>query len=136
MASKAIRDCRLTGKRIPFEKKATAIFYFADNLSATEVARMVGISLDSARAIRDREQYLIILVRKQMAEQYYRFFEQDVTAYCNREAARQHQQFWQQIHKKAKTLKQSPEALKQLKKLESELAPRPLSANSPKPRSP
>jgi hypothetical protein len=72
MASKSIRDRLLTGSRIPLSKRATAIFFFAENLPATEVAKIVGISLDSARGIRDREQNLIMVLKKTMADQYFR----------------------------------------------------------------
>ncbi len=64
MASKSIRDRLLTGSRIPLSKRATALFFFAENLPATEVAKIVGISLDSARGIRDREQNLIMVLKK------------------------------------------------------------------------
>jgi len=67
-------------------KRQTAIFLFADNVSATKVANTVGISLDSARAIRDREQHLIMELKSIMSEEYLRLWEQDITAYFNREA--------------------------------------------------
>ena len=52
VASKSIRDRRVTGARIPASKTETAILLFADNLPATKVAQTVRISLDSASAIR------------------------------------------------------------------------------------
>ena len=107
MASKSIRDRLLTGSRIPLSKRATAIFFFAENLPATDVAKIVGISLDSARGIRDREQNLIMVLKKTMADQYFRLWEQDTTAYSNREAERDYKQFWREIRKKQKHLEKS-----------------------------
>ncbi len=107
MASKSIRDRLLTGSRIPLSKRATAIFFFAENLPATEVAKIVGISLDSARGIRDREQNLIMVLKKTMADQYFRLWEQDTTAYFNREAEKDYRQFWREIRKKQKDLEKS-----------------------------
>ena len=57
--------------------------FFADNLPATKVAKIVGISLDSARAIRDREQQQIMNVRKATRLAYYFLWEQDIEAYFN-----------------------------------------------------
>jgi hypothetical protein len=85
-------------------KRQTAIFLFADNLPATKVANVVGISLDSARAIRDREQNLIMELKRIMSDEYLRLWEQDITAYFNREAERQYQQFWREVCKKQKAL--------------------------------
>ena len=107
MASKSIRDRLLTGSRIPLSKRATAIFFFAENLPATEVAKIVEISLDSARGIRDREQEVIMECKKTMAEQYFRLWEQDTAAYFNREAEKEYKQFWREIRKKQKDLEKS-----------------------------
>ena len=107
MASKSIRDRLLTGSRIPLSKRATAIFFFAENLPATEVAKIVGISLDSARGIRDREQNLIMVLKKTMADQYLRLWEQDNIAYFNREAEKDYRQFWREVRKKQKDLEKS-----------------------------
>ena len=107
MASKSIRDRLLTGSRIPLSKRATAIFFFAENVPATEVAEIVGISLDSARGIRDREQNLIMVLRKTMADQYLRLWEQGNTAYFNREAEKDYKQFWREVRKKQKDLEKS-----------------------------
>ena len=107
MASKSIRDRLLTGSRIPLHKRATAIFFFADNLLATEVSKIVGISLDSARGIRDREQNLIMEIRKMMADEYFRLWEQDNEAYFKREAEREYQQFWREVRKKQKELEKT-----------------------------
>ena len=107
MASKSVRDRLLTGSRIPLSKRATAIFFFAENLPATEVAKIVRISLDSARGIRDREQNLIMVLKKTMADQYFRLWEQDTTAYFNRGAERDYKQFWREIRKKQKDLEKS-----------------------------
>jgi len=95
MASKSIRDRLLTGSRIPLSKRATAIFFFAENLPATEVAEIVGISLDSARGIRDREQNLIMVLKKAIADEYFRLWEKD------------YKQFWREIRKKQKDLEKS-----------------------------
>ncbi len=107
MASKSIRHRLLTGSRIPLSKRATAIFFFAENLPATEVAEIVGISLDSARGIRDREQNLIMVLKKAIADEYFRLWEQDITAYFNREAEKDYKQFWREIRKKQKDLEKS-----------------------------
>jgi len=107
MASKSIRDRLLTGSRIPLSKRATAIFFFAENPPATEVAEIVGISLDSARGIRDREQNLIMVLKKAIADEYFRLWEQDITAYFNREAEKDYKQFWREIRKKQKDLEKS-----------------------------
>ena len=107
MASKSIRDRLLTGSRIPLSKRATAIFFFAENLPATEVAEIVGISLDSARGIRDREQNLIMVLKKAIADEYFRLWEQDITAYFNREAEKDYKQFWREVRKKQKDLEKS-----------------------------
>ena len=107
MASKSIRDRLLTGSRIPLSKRTTAIFFFAENLPATEVAKIVGISLDSARGIRDREQNLIMVLKKTMADQYLQLWEQDTTAYFNREAEKEYKQFWREVRKKQKDLEKS-----------------------------
>ena len=98
MASKSIRDRLLTGSRIPLSKRATAIFFFAENLPATEVAKIVGISLRFSPWHRDREQNLIMGTRKTMAaDQYFRLWEQDTTAYFNREAEKDYKQFWREM---------------------------------------
>lgn len=107
MASKSIRDRLLTGSRIPLSKRATAIFFFAENLPATEVAKIVGISLDSARGIRDREQELIMILKKTMADHYFQLWERDTTAYFKREAEKDHRQFWRDVRKKQKALEKS-----------------------------
>jgi hypothetical protein len=104
VASKSIRDRTLTGTRIPMAKRQTAIFLFADNVPATKVANVVGISLDSARGIRDREQILIMELKAIMSEEYLRLWEEDVAAYFNREAEKDYQQFWGGILKKQKAL--------------------------------
>ena len=108
MASESIRDRRLSGARLPAAKKETAIMFFADNLPATKVAKIVGISLDSARAIRDREQKQIMNVRQATRLAYYFLWEQDVEAYFNREAEKEYQELWQEILKKQKALNLSP----------------------------
>jgi hypothetical protein len=107
VASKSIRDRLLTGSRIPLHKRATAIFFFADNLPATEVSKIVGISLDSARGIRDREQNLIMILKKTIAEEYLRLWEGHIHAYYNRETEKQYQDLWQQIRKTQKDLEKS-----------------------------
>ena len=86
-------------------KRQTAIFLFADNVSATKVANTVGISLDSARAIRDREQHLIMELKSIMSEEYLRLWEQDITAYFNREAEKDYRRLWGEILKRQKALK-------------------------------
>jgi hypothetical protein len=108
VASKSIRDRRLTGARIPASKKEAAVLYFVDNLRATEVANTVGISLDSARAIRDREHERITKLREQAEREYERIWERNLESYYNREAERQYQQLWQEILKKQKALKLPP----------------------------
>jgi hypothetical protein len=105
VASKSIRDRRLTGRRIPLAKRQTAIFLFADNIPATKVANIVGISLDSARAIRDREQNLIMELKRIMSEEYLRLWEQDIAAYFNREAEKHYRRLWGEIRKRQKALK-------------------------------
>jgi hypothetical protein len=107
MASKSVRDRLLTGSRIPLSKKATAIFFFAENVPATEVAKIVGISLDSARGIRDREQNLIMVLKKTMADQYLRLWEQDTSAYFNRETEKDYKQLWRKVRQKQKDLEKS-----------------------------
>jgi hypothetical protein len=107
VASKSIRERRLTGTRIPASKKETAIFLFADNLPATEVAKIVEIALDSARGIRDREQERIMKLREMITREYDRLWEQDITAYYKREAEWQYQQLWQEVRKKQNALKSS-----------------------------
>ena len=67
----------------------------------------MGISLDSARGIRDREQNLIMVLKKTMADQYLHLWEQDTTAYFNREAEKDYKQFWREIRKKQKDLEKS-----------------------------
>jgi len=86
-------------------KRQTAIFLFADNVSATKVVNTVGISLDSARAIRDREQHLIMELKSIMSEEYLRLWEQDITAYFNREAEKDYRRLWGEIRKRQKALK-------------------------------
>ena len=86
-------------------KRQTAIFLFADNVSATKVANTVGISLDSARAIRDREQHLIMELKSIMSEEYLRLWEQDITAYFNREAEKDYRRLWGEIRRRQKALK-------------------------------
>jgi hypothetical protein len=105
VASKSIRDRRLTGARIPESKKEPAVMFFVDNLPATEVARLVGISLDSARAIRDREQKRILKIREALVREYERRLEREEKTYWEREAERQYQELWRGILKKAKVLK-------------------------------
>jgi DNA-directed RNA polymerase specialized sigma24 family protein len=88
VASRSIRDRRLTGARIPASKKEAAILYFVDNLRATEVAKIVGISLDSARAIRDREHERIMKLRETVTREYERIWERNIEADYNRETKR------------------------------------------------
>src|SRR5881396_3688909 len=97
MASKSIRDRLLTGSRIPLSKRATAIFFFAENLPATEVAKIVGISLDSARGIRDREHEQIMKLRETLTREYDRLWEQKIEEDYKREAERNYQQFWKEV---------------------------------------
>ena len=108
MASKSIRDRRLTGARIPASKKETAILLFADNRGATYVAKTVGISLDSARGIRDREHEQIMKLRETLMREYDRLWKRDSEMYYRREAERQSQQLWDEILKKQKAVKLSP----------------------------
>jgi len=86
-------------------KRQTAIFLFADNVPATTVANVVGISLDSARAIRDREQHLIMELKGMMSEEYLRLLEQDVAPYVNREAEKDYRRLWGEIRRRQKALK-------------------------------
>ena len=105
VASKSIRDRRLTGARIPASKKEPAILFFADNRRATEVAKAVGISLDSARAVRDREHERIMKLRETLTREYERLWEWNIEAHYHKEAERQYQELWQEIFKKQKALK-------------------------------
>lgn len=107
MASKSIRDHRLTSTRISVSKKDAAILLFADNLPATEVAKIVGIALDSARFIRDHEHGRIMKFRETITREYERLWKRDIEAYYKREAEIQYRQLWQQIRKKQKALKSS-----------------------------
>ena len=86
-------------------KRQTAIFLFADNVPATKVASVVGMSLDSARAIRDREQNLIVELKTIMSDEYLRLWEQDIAAYFNREAEKDYRRLWGEIRKRQKALK-------------------------------
>jgi len=97
----------VTDSRIPLSKRATAIFFFAENLPATEVAKIVGISLDSARGIHDREQHLITVLRKEMADQYLQLWRHDTNAYFNREVEKDYKQFWRDVRKKQKDLEKA-----------------------------
>ena len=81
---------------------------FVDNLPATRVAMLVGISLDSARATRDRQQDVILELRTFIADEYLRFFEQDVQRYYKREAENEYQSWVKEIRKKMKALKLPP----------------------------
>ncbi len=108
MASKSIRDRRLTGARIPASKKETAILLFADNLRATYVAKTVGISLDSARGIRDREHEQIMKLRETLMREYDRLWQRDIDVHYHREAEEQSQRLWDDILKKQKAAKLSP----------------------------
>lgn len=81
---------------------------FVDNLPATRVATLVGISLDSARAIRDRQQDVILELRTFIADEYLRFFEQDVQRYYKRKAENEYQLWVKEIRKKMKALKLPP----------------------------
>src|SRR5439155_26915408 len=85
-----------------------ALMFLAQTRPATKVAKIVGISLDSARAIRDREQQQIMNVRKATRLAYYFLWGQDIEAYFNREAEMQYQELWQEILNKQKALKLSP----------------------------
>ena len=82
--------------------------YFVDNLRATEVAKIVGISLDSARAIRDREHERIMKLRERLMHEYDRLWERNIEAECKREEERQYEELWQEILNKQKALKSSP----------------------------
>ena len=108
MASKSIRDRRLTGARIAASKKEKAILLFADNRCATEVAKTVGISLDSARGIRDREGEQIMKLREALRVEYSRIRMREIDAKFNMQAEEQDQQLWQETLKKQKALKLSP----------------------------
>jgi hypothetical protein len=108
VASKSIRDRRLTGARIPESKKEPAVLFFVDNLPATEVARLVGISLDSARAIRDREQKRILKIREALTREYERRRERELEVSYRRDAERQYRELWREILKKQKALKLPP----------------------------
>ena len=86
-------------------KRQTAIFLFADNIPATKVANVVRISLDSARAIRDREQHLIMELKGIMSEEYLRLWEEDITVYFKQEAEKDYRRLWGEIRKRQKALK-------------------------------
>jgi hypothetical protein len=108
VASKSIRDRRLTGARIPESKKEPAVLFFVDNLPATEVAKLVGISLDSARGIRDREHDRIMKLRERLTREYERRRERELEVCYRRDAERQYRELWREILKKQKALKLSP----------------------------
>ena len=108
VASKSIRDRRLTGTRIPASKKETAIWLFADNPCATEVAKTVGMSLDSARGIPDREHEQIMKLRETLMREYDRLWKRDIEVYYHGEAERQYQRLWDEILKKQKALNYRP----------------------------
>jgi len=74
-------------------------------MPATKVANVVGISLDLARAIRDREQNLIMELKRIMSEEYLRLWEQDVAAYFKREAEKDYRRLWGEIRKRQRALK-------------------------------
>jgi hypothetical protein len=107
VASKSIRDGRLTGARIAASKKETAILLFADNRCATEVAKAVEISVDSARGIRDREGEQIMKLREALRVEYGRIWMREIDAKFNMQTEERYQQLWQEILKKQKTLEPS-----------------------------
>jgi hypothetical protein len=78
---------------------------FADNERATVVAKTVGISLDSARGIRDREHAKILRLREKLKREYERLWEREIEANYKRQEKVQCEQLWQEILKKQNALK-------------------------------
>jgi hypothetical protein len=70
----------------------------------------VGISLDSARGIRDREHEKILRLRERLKREYERVRERDIEANYKREEKMQCQELWQELLKKQNALKLPPTA--------------------------